>query len=76
MTRCKYATENIPRCIKPQTKMSNMQVCYLLTKNPFGHDVTSYRLPSRVTTVTYRKSPCSFLWPGGGFQQLRDKSLR
>lgn len=49
---------------------------YLLRKKPFGQDVISHRRPSIVTTVMYVKSPCSFLCPGGGFQQLRDTSFK
>lgn len=36
----------------------------------------SHCLPSRVWTLRYSKSPCSFRKPGGGFQQLTDRSSR
>lgn len=49
---------------------------YRFRKKPFGQDVMSYCRPSTVTTVIYRKSPCSFLCPGGGFQQLRERSFK
>lgn len=49
---------------------------YLFRKKPFGQDVMSHCRPSTVTTVIYRKSPCSFLCPGGGFQQLRERSFK
>lgn len=49
---------------------------YRFRKKPFGQEVMSHCRPSTVTTVIYRKSPCSFLCPGGGFQQLRERSFK